>query len=868
MSVRVPLVVLTSAIWVGCATAPIRRTTRVDKDAPAVIVLAKELSARGRARAYASGLGPAAQVDSLTLDAGHSANTATLVAAVVTSERVLPSAFVVSTLGAVPSAEIDGKSEHWRQGHKRVFSRPPRHALDRFGRLHVGAPRLAVELDLGIRPAPNKRRDTALVSLIASGPAAGETRRLETAGGVFDVDGIDGAIDLFAVGGWLDPTSVTAEGFTAATSTSPDGPAAVDVTFVGRLRTTAPVTVAASGSRYAGALVMLPAGTKPQLGLPMPAGPAEAQFSYLSKTVAARRGAATGTKAERRAELRDILEIGDPQPGWLLTRDDVVHLLVEDYALPTPSGTRGAMRIVRTKTLQTPAPAVLYLCGHFPAGVRHPDVQRFLREAARAGFVAGAVDLLGQGYRLGPEAAHVTSAFLTLAGRSAIRPLVEEAEAGLATLLDHAAVDPTRVGVTGISMGGTLALIVGALSERVSAVTVMAATPDFEAYARPIGSDAEQHSWRFAARGGLAALPELVAPRPLRILFAQHDGDHGASSSEGVVAAARSAYGDSQALSVKQGRGLHNQEALARSDLIAELQVDLRSVTSTGAPADAWLPPVPTTVDEFVGYRTLAQRALQTLGQVDGATYDRLVTTPFAGEPRLLGQTGSASELVSLPGGDDGVRTTMWRLRRAGAPRVFMLDDGGRGGAAFAPLLHRCGFEVVVSEPRTFGTAASWNEAWHRKLLSLASVSADAPLAIELVRDVITAVRAAGPIDVLMANGPDAGALALMVASTGALDGAHVVLGDAPSPLRHRLAHDRAPYWSVLLPGLLAQTDLDRIAGRLSARGDLTVASGGEGLVEGGAPAEDPARGRALAAQVLLRRYAVESCMVELPVAP
>ena len=853
---------------------------------PPVLVLAAGLGAAGGALAFGSGFAEGTTIDGPSLAPGHSATTLVLSG---TISGTTASSLSMIALAAVSSASLEPLPTYWRQGQRRGVTRPPSADLDRFGRFVTAtsiAPKVAVEVDLGMRHYPDRRTDTVLAAFVAEGlPAAGRAFRLERHGGRFAVEGVEGPLTVLSVGSEVDPAMIQIEG--PATwrampkTTLPALGRGRNVRVLGTVTegSLEAIVLAPLAAKSAGLLVAL-AGihdSPPLIGLPAPAPQALARHEPYSALLHRRFGSrppVTAAPSARRAALRALFELGAPAPGTLLIRDDAGELILEDWALPTAAGTTGAMRVAYARSTPLPAPVLLYLCGHFPSGIRSPDVGSLLREGARMGFIVAAVDLMGHGLREGGEAGHVVAAYLTLAGRPALRMFLEEAEVAFETMAVHPAVDAARIGVAGVSMGGTLALHLAALSERVAAAVVVAGAPDFASYVRPIGSDAEQHTWRFAATSGLEGLPALIAPRPLSVVFAQHDPEHGAGSSEAVSLAGRKAFdslgGRFEAL---LGTGLHDQGPATRRDVLATMARHLPpSPPPSGVPIGLSLPPAREPVTGFAGLVSQANAAVAAHANTrTRVTHDRLDGTAFAGAPTDLGSFGPSSRLYALPAGDPQLRTTLWHLPRpAPIGRVLVLDDGGRPAAVAAPLLARCGFEVFVAEPRTFGSAASWNEAWDRQLLALAAASLDRPLTVDVVRDVATAAAAAqhlagAPIDAVLATGPEAGVIALLTASTGSFGAAHLVLGEAPAPYRWLLANGHPPYWSGLLPGLLAQTDLDLIAADLDRRARLTVTTGAPGLVAGTPPNVDPATSRLLAIRGLLARYGRADCVRRLP---
>ncbi len=132
------------------------------------------------------------------------------------------------------------------------------------------------------------------------------------------------------------------------------------------------------------------------------------------------------------------------------------------------------------KKLSAPAPAVLFVCGHVQQGKSHPYYIACGRTLAQQGFAVLALDPIGQGERyqftgdidadglagvctrehlmLGKQ--------LSLCGEFFGTWRAHDALSGLDYLLSRPEVDPSRVGITGNSGGGTMTTFIQALDPR------------------------------------------------------------------------------------------------------------------------------------------------------------------------------------------------------------------------------------------------------------------------------------------------------------------------------------------------------------------------------------------------------------------
>jgi dienelactone hydrolase len=583
--------------------------------------------------------------------------------------------------------------------------------------------------------------------------------------------------------------------------------------------------------------------------------------------------------SSRRQDLRTLLQLGAAKTGRLRSRDASTHLVYEEWDLPTTSGTIGRMLVAKPPKFSEPRPALIYFCGHFQGGIRHPEVRTLLREGVQAGFISVAVDILGFGHRVGAGAAHIYAAYLSLLDESSLRSFLEEGETALNTVRQWPEVDANRMGVAGISFGGSLAMFMGALREDVAATVAMAGTPGFEAFVRPIGSDSEQLPNHFQAFGGFEALPALIAPRSLRLIMAKHDGDHGRKSSQTVIDAAQLAFQilpkqeRMKRLKVIDGMGRHAQSPLARRDVITAMASALNVKTGMDVSDYAWIPSASSVETAFFGIGEMAKSKNQEAAPFrTGAWRDlakrlSLNAEPWPGKADRINAPGPKQSLWSIPGGAQDLKTVLWRFEVSDArAKVLLLDDSGRLASAFAPILQRCGIDVSVAQPRTFGTAGAWHQAWHRKLLSLAAASLDKPLLLPWLRDLATANSNFGPFDAVLVMGPELGALSLLAAQAGVLGSAHLFLAEAPESLSARLQSGFAPYWTVFGAGFMKATDLDLLAQDLHSQGRLTVLNGGRSLGVPTTELLDPVSNRVQAIERVLEIYSEKTCMVKVPV--
>ncbi|QDV26772.1 alpha/beta hydrolase [Aureliella helgolandensis] len=175
-------------------------------------------------------------------------------------------------------------------------------------------------------------------------------------------------------------------------------------------------------------------------------------------------------------------------------------------------------------------PAILNVIGHSAQAFRRDIYQNVMLNLVHKGFVVFTIDPLGQGERLqyfDPQNGKSTVGSSTqehshagvqcfLTGRSIARYFTWDGIRAIDYLLTRPEVDPKRIGVTGLSGGGTQSSYVGAIDQRVLAA---APTGFITSTSRLLGSigpqDAEQHFYHGPLLGiDHADLLEVRAPNP------------------------------------------------------------------------------------------------------------------------------------------------------------------------------------------------------------------------------------------------------------------------------------------------------------------------------------------------------------------
>jgi len=186
-----------------------------------------------------------------------------------------------------------------------------------------------------------------------------------------------------------------------------------------------------------------------------------------------------------------------------------------------------------------PLPAVFVIPGSGRGIVETAGLVRSYQNGAalalaRAGFVTLTPELRGFGHLgevLGTDPPRVALRAL-MAGTSYSAFIVNDLRRGLTALLTHQVVDPTRVAVSGCSLGGDFAITLGALDTRASAVVAQGLFPwHGERGQRPTpeedGSAFSRHSCSVIPGEATLAYYEdrflLLAPRPFAIINGKRD---------------------------------------------------------------------------------------------------------------------------------------------------------------------------------------------------------------------------------------------------------------------------------------------------------------------------------------------------------
>jgi len=257
--------------------------------------------------------------------------------------------------------------------------------------------------------------------------------------------------------------------------------------------------------------------------------------------------------------------------------------------------------------LKGKAPAILDVIGHTDVAFRAVSYQQLILNLVDKGFIVFAVDPVGQGERLqyydpergvskvgGATAEHSylgKQCFLT--GSSAAHYFAWDGIRAIDYLVSRPEVDPGRIGVTGISGGGTQTSYISALDERVKAAAPSNYICGLSRLFESIGpQDAEQN-----LLGGVTAgidhgdFLEVRAPKPTLVVATTRDFFSIQGARETVAEARRAfeALGSPSNLSIFEDDHGHGYTKKTREAIYAFFQ---RYLENPGSPEDRTLEPL------------------------------------------------------------------------------------------------------------------------------------------------------------------------------------------------------------------------------------------------------------------------------------
>ncbi len=171
------------------------------------------------------------------------------------------------------------------------------------------------------------------------------------------------------------------------------------------------------------------------------------------------------------------------------------------------------------------APAIMYVQGHNPLGKASEYGQKSCINFAKRGIVALHPEWLGTGELNLKLGQHDYGAHLDLVGANALGLFYLAMRRGLDYLASLPEVDPSRLGVTGVSGGGWQTIVLSALDQRVAVMVEVAGFGSFESnITHPIDTDeVEETPTDFLAGEDYTDLVAMRAPRPTLLIHNAED---------------------------------------------------------------------------------------------------------------------------------------------------------------------------------------------------------------------------------------------------------------------------------------------------------------------------------------------------------
>ncbi|HEU5335281.1 MAG TPA: acetylxylan esterase [Terriglobales bacterium] len=177
------------------------------------------------------------------------------------------------------------------------------------------------------------------------------------------------------------------------------------------------------------------------------------------------------------------------------------------------------------RNLKGKIPAILNVIGHEPAGNAAEYEQKRCINFAKRGIYALSLSWPGYGELAQAENAHDFAAYLDLAGANALGFFYLAMRRGLDYLATLPQVDPSRLGITGLSGGGWQTVMLGALDGRIHVAVEVAGIGALESnLVRPVDTDEiEEDATDLTAGEDYPWFVAMRAPRPTLLIHNEND---------------------------------------------------------------------------------------------------------------------------------------------------------------------------------------------------------------------------------------------------------------------------------------------------------------------------------------------------------
>lgn len=254
-----------------------------------------------------------------------------------------------------------------------------------------------------------------------------------------------------------------------------------------------------------------------------------------------------GSVTTRRDRLAQLLGVARrpnvPVTAEKLQSVDCGSYIEEKYSLDVGDGVEAPMYLLVPKVAppHTPIlafhghdPSVQYILGHYPdedtAVANHNNHNNYAQALAEAGYLVCAVEQRGMGERLTAQTnetvprscRHLAFSYM-LQGRTLLGERCWDGICAINYLQTRADVRQSVLGCTGHSGGGTTALFLAALAERITAVVVSSYFCSFQASILGMPHCECNYVPGILALGEMGDIAALIAPRPLCFVNGRYD---------------------------------------------------------------------------------------------------------------------------------------------------------------------------------------------------------------------------------------------------------------------------------------------------------------------------------------------------------
>ena len=249
---------------------------------------------------------------------------------------------------------------------------------------------------------------------------------------------------------------------------------------------------------------------------------------------------------------------------------------IEKVLIQTRENIHATLLVYRRKGDTGCQPGILLVCGHSDTGKAAPHYQKLAWSLGKMGMTAVVIDPLGQGERkLYPglkfqsvREHNLAGKLLSLAGEFFGSYRAYDARRAVDYMLTRSDIDASKLGVAGVSGGGTLSSYIFALDRRIAAAAPSCYITTFKRnFDNELPTDSEQIPAGLWADGGdMADFVISRAPAPALILTVENDYFDPRGTKESLLEAKKiySLLGKEENVDMFTGPGSHDLPAELR----------------------------------------------------------------------------------------------------------------------------------------------------------------------------------------------------------------------------------------------------------------------------------------------------------------